>query len=75
MLALVVRGQKNLAQMRWDRKKNPFSYPSIPSRVGNKNYPSFVGLALDLDHLKDGLVRELSRWTATIQIAHFQICN
>jgi hypothetical protein len=30
---------------------------------------------LDLSHLKDGLIRELCRCTATIQIAHFQICN
>src|SRR5262249_27066352 len=28
-----------------------------------------------MDHLKDGLIRELSRSTATIQIAHFQVCN
>jgi hypothetical protein len=53
----------------------PIPYPCIPSRVGNKNYPSFVGSALDLDHLKNGLIRELSRSTATIQIAHFQVCN
>jgi hypothetical protein len=32
----------------------------------------FVGPALDLDRLKDGLIRELSRCTATIQIAHFK---
>src|SRR5215813_7239924 len=70
-----VYGQGLVVGQSVTRKLFPFPYPSIPSRVGNKNYPSFVGSALDLGHLKDGLIRELCRCTATIQIAHFQICN
>jgi hypothetical protein len=39
--------------------------PSISFEVRNENYPSFVGFAFDLDHLKDGLILELCRCTAT----------
>jgi hypothetical protein len=53
----------------------PFSYPSIPSGIRNQNYPSFVGSALDLGHLKDGLIRELCRCTATAYFVHFQVRN
>src|SRR5262249_48586053 len=52
-----------------------FPYQTIPSRIRNKDYPTFIGSGLQERHLKDGLIWELCRCKATTQIAHFPVYN